>query len=135
MKVRSIATTMALVISAGSAAQAQEYRRATNMERVQAVCHQVGASAERGHFAFGSPLFVAISGIASAIGNGIEHQQAYDNCMTYYGFVRSDSAAVTPNVYRTAPAGRMETSEESQPSYAAPHAAQTIQYKRYKLGG
>jgi hypothetical protein len=131
---RTAATGLVLFLIASSAVKADEYRRATDMERVRAYCEEVGASAERGEFAFGSPLFVALAGIGNAIGNGVAHQRAYDNCMTVNGYVRSD-AAFSPDAGAAA-----QQSVNPQPRYvaerraAAPSAVGTIRYKRYKLG-
>ncbi len=105
------------------------------MERIQAYCHQVGASAERGSFAFGSPLFVAISGIASAIGNGIQNQETYDRCMTYHGFVRSEPGAVAPTSYRPEPTAQPEPRYEVDQPETAARGVQPVRFKRYRPGG
>ena len=73
-----------------SQVSAQEYRKATELERIRAYCDEVGAQAERGHFVFGSPGFVLGAGIGAAIRRNLDHQRAFDNCMTMHGYVRTD---------------------------------------------
>lgn len=86
-----------MVLSGGvTGATATEYRKATEMERVTAYCDEAAAQAERGHFAFGSPMFVAGAGIGAAIRRSIDHQRAFDNCMTMHGYAKVDGDGDAP---------------------------------------
>jgi hypothetical protein len=75
---------------------ATEYRKATEIERLQAHCDQAGSQAERSYFAFGAPLFVAGAGIGAAIRRSIDHQRAFDNCMAEHGYIKVDGGGETP---------------------------------------
>ena len=89
MKLFLIVVTI-LLISGFGRASATEYRKATDVERLQAYCDEVGAQAEQGYFAFGSPMFVLGAGIGAKIRRNIDHQRAFDNCMQSHGYVRTD---------------------------------------------
>lgn len=131
---RGAATTLVICLIACSGSKADEYRKATDMERVRAYCEEVGASAESGQFAFGSPLFVALAGIGNAIGNGIAHQRAYDDCMTVNGYVRSDASFTPEPVAGTQPSVNARPRFVVERRVPASNNVGSIRYKRYKLG-
>jgi hypothetical protein len=104
------------------------------MESVRAYCEEFGASAERGSFAFGSPLFVLAAGIGSLIGNSIEHQRAYENCMTVHGYIRSAASVGAETDAGTDRGVRAAPGFSAEQSVATPTSVRTVRYKRYKLG-
>ena len=121
MLVRGMATALALMSLTVATARADEYRKATDVERLEAYCHTVAAGGEQGQAAFGTLVSAAVGGLGGLIGNVVAHQQAYEHCMTYHGYARADGYAVHPSDYAPTRA-------------AALRPAPVVHYKRYKLG-
>jgi hypothetical protein len=90
MKTALIVAAAFVVIA--TAANADGYRPATQLEQVKAQCELVAdGMVQPDSPYYGDPRYAGFASFGNAVGGAIRHARDYDNCMVLHGFAKAQS--------------------------------------------
>ena len=122
MKTALIVAAAFVVIT--TAANADGYRAATQLEQVKAQCELVAdGMVQPDSPYYGDPKYAGFSTFGSAVGGAIRHARDYDNCMVLHGFAKDESPAPAP-VVEEAPVAPAPPTMPVKPKAHATRSAQ-----------
>ena len=98
-------------------------------EEAKARCSLMARASERGFYASGSPRFVAGAALGAAVGNAVEAQANFNDCMSATGWIAVDAKAAAPTPAQANAVSRLQAvladskmciaNIQQKPTYAA----------------
>jgi hypothetical protein len=116
-------------VAIATAANADGYRAATQLEQVKAACELAAdGMVQPDSPYYGDPRYAGFASFGNAVGGAIRHARDYDNCMVLHGFAKDQSPSNTAEL--SVPVGPdASTQEPIAPSKPKAHAPRTAQVR------
>jgi hypothetical protein len=125
MKTALIVAGALVVIT--TAANADGYRAATQLEQVKAQCELVAdGMVQPDSPYYGDPRYAGFASFGNAVGGAIRHARDYDNCMVLHGFAKDQSPSAELSSPEVPDAPVQEPIAPSKPKAHAPRTAQVL---------